>query len=85
MPNVDSVVVSFSSKEDKKELKSFRFFEQLVRDSFQFKRKTIKNNLKNYDLKIVEDCLKKYQYDLTVRAEMLSVDIFVDLANSLYK
>ncbi len=84
-PNVDSVVVSFTRKNDKYELKNYHFFEQLVRDSFQYKRKTIKNNLKGYDLKIVEKVLQKYQFDLNARAEMLAVEIFVDLANSLYK
>ena len=35
-------------------------FFKLVRDSFKFKRKNIRNNLKSYDLKIVEEILKKY-------------------------
>ena len=84
-PNVDSVVVSFTEKEEKLPLKSYSFFEQLLHDSFQFKRKNIRNNLKKYDLKIVGDVLKKYQFDLNARAEMLSVDIFVELANALWK
>jgi len=82
-PNVDSVIVSFTEKNDKLYLKDFNYFEKLVRDSFQFKRKNIRNNLKKYNLDIVQEVLSKYDYDLTVRAEMLSVDIFVDLANSL--
>ena len=61
-----------------------KFF-QLVRDSFRFKRKNIRNNLKNYDLKIIEEVLKKYNKDLTVRAEELELDIFIDLANELFK
>ncbi len=84
-PNVDSVVVSFQEKEDKLPLKSFSFFEQVLQDSFQFKRKTIRNNLKKYDLDKVEEVLKKYGYDLNVRAEMLAVEVFVDLANTLWK
>ena len=84
-PNVDSVVVSFKEKKDKLFLKDFVFFEKLVRDSFQFKRKTIKNNLKCYDLDTISSVLKKYGYDLSVRAENLSVDIFVEMANTLGK
>lgn len=84
-PNVDSVVISFSEKEDILFLKDLDFFERIVRDSFQFKRKTIKNNLKNYDLEIIEEVLKKYGYDLSVRAENLDTEVFVDLANSLRK
>lgn len=84
-PNVDSVIVSFVENEEKLELKDFSFFEQLLRDSFQFKRKTIRNNLKKYDLDIVSDVLKQYGYDLNVRAEKLDVEIFVHLANYLLK
>lgn len=84
-PNVDSVIISFTEKENKKELISFSFFDQLVRDSFKFKRKNIKNNLKKYDLKIVDSVLQKYGYDLNVRAESLDVNIFIELANELMK
>ena len=83
VPNVDSVIVSFTEKSNKKYLKDFLFFQKIVRDSFQYKRKTIKNNLRSYDLKIVSDVLSKYGYDLSVRAENLQLDVFVDLANEL--
>ncbi len=84
-PNVDSVIVSFVEKDDRLYLKNFSFFEKLLRDSFQFKRKTIRNNLKKYDLSIVENILKQNGYDLNTRAEMLDVDIFVQLSNALLK
>ena len=84
-PNVDSEIVSFRERKDKLPLKDFNFFEIILKDSFQFKRKTIKNNLKKYDLKKVEEVLIKYGFDLSVRAEMLSVDVFVEIANELYK
>ena len=83
-PKVDSVVVSFQEKKNKEKVKNFDFFENIIRDSFQFKRKTLRNNLKKYDLKVVEEVLKKYNFDLNVRAEMLDVGIFVDIANSLW-
>ena len=84
-PKVDSVVVSFIPRENRSvSVHHFSSFEKLVRDSFQFKRKTIKNNLKKYDLSIVSDVLAQYSYDLSVRAENLSVDIFVALANTLF-
>ncbi len=84
-PNVDSVIISMEEREDKIPLKNISFFEQVLRDCFQFRRKTIRNNLKKYDLKIVEEVLLKYHYDLNVRAEMLPVDFFVHLANHLWK
>jgi len=84
-PKVDSVIISFSEKKNKLSLKNFDYFEQILRDSFQFKRKNIKNNLKKYDLSIVQRVLEEYGYDLTVRAEMLDEKIFVELANRLYE
>ena len=83
-PKVDSVIISFTEKENKLELKDFDFFQKIVRDSFQFKRKTIRNNLKKYDLEKIESVLKKYNYELNVRSEMLPLEVFVDIANSLY-
>lgn len=84
-PNVDSVVISFTPKEHSIFVNDFSFFHKLVKDSFQFKRKNIKNNLKNYDLDVIESILSEYGYDLTVRAEALSLEIFISLANALSK
>ena len=83
-PNVDSIVVEFKKKENLLELKDRELFFKLIRDSFSQKRKTIRNNLKGYNLEVVETVLNKYGYDLTVRAEQLPLEIFVNLANSLY-
>ncbi len=83
VPNVDSVIISFKEKENKYELLDSQFFEKLIRDSFQQKRKTIKNNLVGYDLKKVNMILQKSGYDLSVRAEALPVKVFVELANEL--
>ncbi len=82
-PKVDSIVVSFTRKKSLIPLKNKKLFFELVRDSFQFKRKNLRNNLKNYDLNIIVSVLYKYGYDLTVRAEQLSVEIFVEMANKL--
>ena len=84
-PKVDSVIVSFKEKKQRREVIDLDFFEKIVRDSFQFKRKTIKNNLKSYDLNIVESILNNYGYDLSIRAENLQLDVFIDLANGLYR
>lgn len=64
-------------------LKDQDLFFRLVKDSFQFKRKNLRNNLKKYDLDSISLILEKYGYDLTARAEQLSVEIFVDIANGL--
>ena len=81
-PNVDSIVVEFTKKEQKK-LKNKEIFFKLVRDSFKQKRKTLRNNLKEYDLIKIEEILKKYNYDLSVRAEQLDINIFIDIANNI--
>lgn len=82
-PNVDSVVISFTKKDKLLELKNKELFFKLVRDSFQFKRKNIRNNLKNYNLDVIASVLYDFDFDLSVRAEQLSVEIFVALANAL--
>lgn len=84
-PNVDSIVVEFRRKSSSFYLKNEEMFFRLVRDSFKQKRKTIRNNLRDYDLSIIEKVLSKYGYDLSVRAEALGIDIFVDIANNLTK
>jgi len=81
-PNVDSEVIEFTKK-NKKPINNLNKFYSLVRDSFTQKRKTLRNNLKNYDLEKVEQVLIKHGYDLNVRAEQLSIDIFIDISNQL--
>lgn len=81
-PNVDSIVVEFNKKEQIN-LKNPELFFKLVRDSFKQKRKNLRNNLKSYDLVKIEEVLKKYNFDLSVRAEQLNIEIFVDISNNL--
>lgn len=82
-PNVDSEVIVLRRKKELKKANNEELFFKLVRDSFKYKRKNIRNNLKNYDLKTIEQVLKKHNKDLTNRAEELELDVFIDLANSL--
>lgn len=82
-PNVDSIVVEFTKKDDRYELKDEKLFFKLIRDSFKQKRKTLRNNLKCYDLDKINEVLKKYNLDLSVRAEQLPINVFVDIANNL--
>ena len=48
-PKVDSAVIKMKRKESNDYIKNFDVFNKLVKDSFRFKRKTIKNNLKIKD------------------------------------
>ena len=83
-PNVDSSVIRLTRREKPLvQVKSEETFFKLIKDCFQYKRKTIKNNLKNYDLNTVEEVLRKHNYNLSVRAEALPIDIFAEIANHL--
>ncbi len=83
VPNVDSEVIMLTSREDKIALKNKDLFFEFVRASFQYKRKNLRNNLKKYDLKKIEEVLVKYGYSLNSRAEEIPVSVFAEIANSL--
>lgn len=82
-PNVDSVVVEMKKRDNKYKLNNEELFFRLVRDSFKYKRKNLKNNLKYYNLNVIEEVLKKDNLDLTVRAENLTINQFVEISNKL--
>lgn len=82
-PNVDSIVVEFKRNQKDYNIKNEELFFQIIRDSFKQKRKTIRNNLKNYDLKIVENVLKKYNFDLNTRAEQIPDYVFAEISNEI--
>lgn len=82
-PKVDSVVLSLKRKNNKVLAINEEAFNKLVRDSFKFKRKSIKNNLKSYNLNIVEEVLNNHKLTLLDRAESLSYEVFVELSNKL--
>ena len=80
VPNVDSAVIKFTSKKDRIAV-DFEKFNKLVKDSFMMKRKNLRNNLKNYDLDKINNILALHNLNLTNRAEDLSYEVFVDIAN----
>lgn len=82
-PKVESVVISLKRREEVLFLKSEQIFQKLVHDSFQFKRKTIRNNLKNYPLEKLEPILLNHGYSLSSRAEQIPYEVFVELSNQL--
>ena len=82
IPNVDSSVLLLE-KDYKMSGIDEQVLHNLIRDAFQFKRKQLKNNLKAYDLKKIESILKKYNLDLTCRAEEISIEIFIDIVRVL--
>ena len=82
-PKVDSAVIKMKRREQKELVKDEEFFEKIVKDSFRFKRKTIKNNLSNYDLKKIDIILNKYGFDINTRSECIPYYVFVEIANEL--
>lgn len=84
VPNVDSAVIKFTRREKLLDTDVI-LFNKFVRDSFTFKRKNLRNNLKNYDLKKVENILKCIDKSLDNRAEDLSYEEFVYLTNEYCK
>lgn len=83
-PNVDSVVVSLERKKNQIRAKDEDKFFKLVRDSFQYKRKNLRNNLKNYDLEKVEEVLVSKGKNLTTRAETIDLETFIEISNKLF-
>lgn len=82
-PNVDSAIISFTKKSNPFDILNRTLFEKLVRDSFQFKRKTLRNNLKGYKLEKLEEVLKEYGHSLNDRAEVITLEEFVKMSNVL--
>ena len=58
-------------------------FFKLIIDAFKMKRKTLKNNLKDYDWNIIKEILIKNNLTEQARAEELSLEVFADIANHL--
>lgn len=84
-PNVESAVIKMVKKSERMFLKDFNHFDKLVKDSFRFKRKTIKNNLNGYNMDIVESILNKYGFSSSDRSEMIPYNVFVEISNELVK
>ena len=80
-PKVDSAIIQLKKK-DKIKVNEEVFF-KLIKDSFRLKRKNLRNNLKEYDLDKIETILSNHGLSLTARAEELSLDVFIDIANNL--
>ena len=82
VPKVDSSVIKFK-RNNKISANDEEKFYKLIKDSFTQKRKNLRNNLKGYDLNKIQAILKKYDKDLTARAEQLSIEEFIDISNNI--
>ncbi len=82
VPKIDSAVLKLISNK-KYRANNEQFFYKLVKDSFKQKRKTLKNNLKSYDLEKINSILNKFDKDLNKRAEQLTIEEFVEISNEI--
>ncbi len=82
-PEVDSSVILMSKKKEKENIEDINIFNKLVKDSFKYKRKNLRNNLKQYDLEKIDLILQKYNLSLNSRAENIPLNVFVEIANNI--
>ncbi|AMC92466.1 dimethyladenosine transferase [Erysipelothrix larvae] len=83
-PNVDSIVVSLTPKAVEMPYDEKAFF-AFVKACFQFRRKTLTNNLKTLNLDVdYHAVLTSCGIDEKVRADMLSYDDYIKLYGVLY-
>lgn len=83
IPNVDSVILSYSKKDRALKVNDYSLFLRIVNDSFRQKRKNLRNNLRNYDLDKIESVLLRNNFSLNSRAEEIPVEIFIEITNEL--
>lgn len=82
VPKVDSAIIRMKKRLAKPIVDEEKYF-KLINDAFSQKRKTLKNNLKAYDFEKISKILSEYGLSNQARAEELSEEIFIRIANSL--
>ena len=84
-PNVDSIVVEMCKRKNQIFVKDEELFFEIVKNSFKQKRKTLKNNLIEYNLSNIEKTLIKNGYSLNSRAEQIPIEVFAEIVNNYNK
>lgn len=85
VPKVQSAVVNFERKDKNENIKNEKLLFEIIENAFKMKRKTLKNNLKGYDWNKIKEILEKNNLTESARAEEISLDTFIEIANSLEK
>lgn len=84
-PKIDSALCLLVPN-NKYKVENINEFSDFVKLSFSMRRKTLVNNLKSrYDRTQVENVLKEFSFDLSIRPEQVSVENFVKLFKKLRK
>lgn len=84
VPKVESAVIKFTERLDKPLVDKDIYF-KLINDAFSQKRKTLKNNLKDYDFNLIKKILEANNLNELARAEELDEETFIAIATSLDK
>jgi len=79
-PKVKSAVIQLMRKKNPAHLKSELFFRELIKAAFNQRRKMLRNSLNKF---LTEDSVSQEKI-FNKRAEQLSVDEWIDLANDLF-
>lgn len=83
-PNVASSVIQFNKKERNLPYNEKEFFD-FVKKCFQFRRKTLTNNLKTLELDVnYAEVLESLNINPSIRAESLAIDDYIRLYGALY-
>lgn len=82
-PNVESIVLKMTPKNNSMPYDERKFFE-FLRSCFQFRRKTIQNNLKQLELDDITETLQSIDIDPQVRAESLILEDFMRMYEVFY-
>ena len=85
IPKVDSAVVNMKLKYDAIKVDDYDIFKSFISKCFSQKRKTLKNNLGSELFEKVYKGLEKYNYPLTVRAEEIPCEIYIEICNKCIK
>jgi len=79
VPKVESAIITFRKRVDVLDVDKDMYF-KLITDSFKMKRKTLKNNLSNYDFSKILPILNKYGLTERVRAEEIPEEVFAEIS-----
>lgn len=82
VPKVDSAVIKLTAHNKFKDINKEKFI-KLLKDSFKHKRKTLLNNLKDYDRNVITKVLIKNNIKLDVRAEEISINLFLEILKKI--
>ena len=82
IPKVDSAVIKLTRNKSYLDVDE-KSYHELVKNAFKMKRKNLKNNLYMYDLEKIAGVLKKYNLDLSNRAEEVPIEVFKEILTVL--